>query len=131
MKRGWNLICVQDNHIWRQHAVQCGLDALERQGIERGKIGHLLKRVNACIRAPGADGADMVPHQRFQAGLQCSLDRALVGLNLPALEICTVVFQSKPNIPLHSSWIGMKSRGHREWRPLTDRFPQKYSISTG
>ena len=62
MKRVRNLICVEDNHVWRQHSVQGGLDAMQWQGVGRGKIGHLLKRVDACIRAPGADGADMVSH---------------------------------------------------------------------
>ena len=107
-----NLMGMAHRTICREHAVEGILNMLNVEGIDGYKVGHLSQGVNARIGASSGNCTNGRSKEAVKTGFKFPLNRALVGLYLPALEICAVVFQNKPNVALHIG--GIRNGPHSE-----------------
>ena len=87
-----------DGNIGWQHAIERVLQAIKRN-IARGReIDDLPECVNARIGATRRRNRDRCAIKLLKACLKFALHRALVGLNLPALKVGSIVFERQANL---------------------------------
>ena len=84
-----------DDNIGWQDRVQTSLEAREIKSFPEGKRDDLTERVYTGVGTSGDTDADGLAEQAEQ----CCFNRALHGwgivLNLPAVVVCPVVFESE------------------------------------
>lgn len=87
-----------DRDIRGQHAIERVLQAVEGH-IPRGReIDDLPECVNARIGAARCRDRNRRAVEPLEARLEFSLNRALAGLNLPALKVGAIVFEGQANL---------------------------------
>lgn len=94
MKDRINFRAVQDTHVRREVGVQGVPVALYRYRIQIGnKAGHLAAGVDAGIGSACAVNPDRVAVHMFQGFFDYTLHSPIAVLDLPAVEIGTIVSQ--------------------------------------
>ena len=125
VKVGRCAIGAVDGDIRGQHAIEGVLQAVEWH-ISRGReVDDLPEGVNARIGAPRRRDRNRRAVEPLEPRFEFSLNRALAGLNLPALKVRAIVFEGQAN--LHDRTLRQIPTSTRSYsKPL-----EKYTISHG
>ena len=116
---------ASDGDIRGQHAIERVLQAVEWHSSRGREVDDLPEGVNARIGAPRRRDRNRRAVEPLEPRFEFSLNRALAGLNLPALKVRAIVFEGQAN--LHNRACA-KSQLPQEHPP--NRF-EKYTISHG
>ena len=102
---------VQDrDRVWEQ-APELSMQSVGVQGRFRDQMSHLPSCMDPRIRSAGPDHADGLAKGGFQRRLQLPLDGSLARLDLPAVDIRSVVLDQEA------------CGGHRHGKGIVHKFP--------
>ena len=99
MKRGGNVLGVQDPYVVVEVAVEAASHSCAGEGGARREVGRLGEGVDAGIRPAGAVYAAFLSSQLQYSLLDLPLYRPPLGLELPAEVVGPVVFDCQLDIP--------------------------------
>lgn len=91
----WCWLGVQDGDLRRQKAAKLGAQSV-RVGRRLGHhVCHLPSGVDPCVCSPGSHHVDGLAKGCCESGLQLALNRPLSRLDLPAVEVGSIVLDQK------------------------------------
>ncbi len=106
MKFRGDLVHSQDADFARQQCVCSAQDVSCVHGADGFDVGDLAVRVNACVGSAGTRHADVMIEKLPKGLLELTLNRAPLRLNLPTVEVCSVVGKRQLEVP-HSIGYSM------------------------
>ena len=82
-------------HVRWQAGVESLSQSVDGQATKIFKAGHLAQRMRSRIGAARSVNRGLCPGEMKQRSPQLTLDRAMLGLQLPAVEVCAVVLEDE------------------------------------